>query len=130
MAKSTKKAEAQGSTPAMQFVLDYLKRHRKAPYADVQAAGKEKGLTIWPILYGKAQLTLGIVRKKRKAKKAGAPMVAATRSVGRPRGRSRKAGAAARLNGLGPALTDLINRVERYQMALEEIGRAVKDAIG
>jgi hypothetical protein len=54
------------SNPAFQFLLNYLKKHRKAVFADCKrAAGKSKH-EIWPIMFGRAQALLGIVKSAKR----------------------------------------------------------------
>jgi len=44
------------------FICAALRRDPKTPYADIAAKAKEKGLTIFPIQYGKAKVTLGLIK--------------------------------------------------------------------
>jgi hypothetical protein len=58
-------ATKQGN-PAFAFLLNYLKKHRKAVFADCKrAAGKSKH-EIWPIMFGRAQAILGIVKSAKR----------------------------------------------------------------
>lgn len=66
-----KKAATDGSS-AMDFIVAALKKNKKAAYADIKAAADKKGLTIYPIMFGRAQLLLGIAKpRKKKAGKRG-----------------------------------------------------------
>ena len=56
-------------TSAMDFILAQLKKNKKASYADIRDAATKKKLTIYPIMYGRAQAMLGR-RPRRPAKKA------------------------------------------------------------
>ena len=47
---------------AMDFTRAYLRKKRKATYAEIRDAGKKKRLTIYPITYGRAQSLEGIVK--------------------------------------------------------------------
>ena len=66
MAKAvTKKASRKSSgakSPAFELAVSVLERSRDADYATVKAAGESKGLMIHPIVYGRAQMLLGIVK--------------------------------------------------------------------
>lgn len=74
---------AKKNPSGMKFILTHLEQNRKAAYSDVRAAAEKKGLVIYPIMYGRAQALLGIVKssprgsKKKAAAKSG-------RGPGRP----------------------------------------------
>jgi hypothetical protein len=53
---------AKKNTEGLAFLVDVLKKDRNAVYADVKAAAEKKGLTVWPIMFGRAKLTLGYVK--------------------------------------------------------------------
>ena len=55
---------AKKDTSAMDFILATLKKSKKASYAEVKAAAEEKGLAVYPIMYGRAQALLGYVPMK------------------------------------------------------------------
>lgn len=75
----------------MQFMIDYMKSHPSAAYADVHSAAKAKGYEIFPIMYGRVQKLLGRVGKSPgKAASAAAP-----KRRGRPPGSKNKPKAAA-----------------------------------
>src|SRR5262245_41557208 len=44
------------------FLVDVLKSKPSTPYAEAAEAAKKKGLTVWPIMYGKAKPMLGHVK--------------------------------------------------------------------
>ncbi|HLQ37341.1 MAG TPA: hypothetical protein VK348_06055, partial [Planctomycetota bacterium] len=81
------------NTEGMAFLIKALKKNRTATYSTVKAAAEKKGLTVWPIMFGRAQLLLGYVRAAKRgtgkyarataAKAAGAMMP--RRGPGRPR---------------------------------------------
>lgn len=54
------------NTAGMAFIVSALKRDRKAQYADIKARADRKGLTIYPIMYGRAQALLGIVKSAKR----------------------------------------------------------------
>ena len=70
----------------MDFLLDYLKKHKNASYADVKEAGAKKRFTVYPISYGRAKALLGYIKQSpRGSKSAAAARPAAKRGPGRPR---------------------------------------------
>ncbi len=46
----------------MEFLVDALKRNPKAAYAGLKAKADDKKLNLFPIMFGRAQLLLGIVK--------------------------------------------------------------------
>jgi hypothetical protein len=50
------------SNPAMEFIVDQLTKDRGAAYKDIAEAAAKKKLKIYPIMYGRAQALLGIVK--------------------------------------------------------------------
>ena len=95
---------AKKDTSAMDFILAFLRKSKKASYAEVKAAAAEKQLNIYPIMYGRAQALLGYVEMRprgqgkaavaRAAKVAGSVSAApaAPAAVKRGPGRPRKDG--------------------------------------
>src|SRR5687768_10035023 len=80
-------------SPAMEFLVDALKRNPKAVYADLKAKADEKKLKVFPIMFGRAQTLTGIVKmpkrwqgkaaKARAAKASAAPKRAGNGDDGR-----------------------------------------------
>ena len=70
---------------SLQFLREHLTKHPESTYAEAKAAAKNKGLQVWPIMYGRAKSLLGLVptRKRGEAKKAREQ--AMRRGPGRPR---------------------------------------------
>ncbi len=62
--KRKKAAMRPGRSPAMAAVMEYLKAHPKAEYREVAEAVGKNGHKIFPVVYGRAQALLGIVRAK------------------------------------------------------------------
>ncbi len=54
----------QDGKAAFEFVRSFLQNRPGTPYAEVAVAAKAKGFTIWPIVYGRAQLLLGHAKVK------------------------------------------------------------------
>lgn len=57
-------AAAKAPSPALEFLVDALKRNPKAAYADLKAKADEKKLTVYPVMFGRAKLLLGLVKAK------------------------------------------------------------------
>lgn len=57
-------AAAKAPNPAFTFLVEFMEEHPDAAYADAAAAAKEEGLTIFPIMWGRAQVVLGRVKAK------------------------------------------------------------------
>ena len=57
-------AAAKAPSPALEFLTDALKRNPKAAYADLKAKAEEKKLTVYPVMFGRAKLLLGLVKAK------------------------------------------------------------------
>ena len=82
---------ASKSNPAMEFIVDSLNSNRSAAYKDIADAAAKKKLKIYPIMFGRAQALLGIVKaaprgqgKAAKAAKAKAAKTAAPAAVAAP----------------------------------------------
>ena len=106
----------------MEFLVNSLTRNPKASYADLKAKADEKRLKLFPIMFGRAQALLGIVKSAKRgtgrfasanaAKRAGT--ASATPSAGR-RGRqvdpSSKSGKVRALLATGMSAGDIAKRV-------------------
>ena len=53
---------AKKTSKSFELILAHLKKHPKAPFAEVRDAAEKKGFKIYPIAYGRAQALLGIVK--------------------------------------------------------------------
>src|ERR1043166_8441684 len=49
-------------SPAMEFLVESLKKDKSASYADLKAKADQKKLTVFPIMYGRAKSLLGLVK--------------------------------------------------------------------
>jgi hypothetical protein len=133
---------ASKSNPAMEFIVDSLKSDRSAAYKDIAEAAAKKKLKIYPIMFGRAQALLGIVKAaprgqgkaakaaKAKAAKAAAPAAAAAPSLlapvkrgpGRPRKNPLPAPAFdGTLEGIVAAVKGSEQAKARYHAALSKI---------
>ncbi|HLU38985.1 MAG TPA: hypothetical protein VK081_06340 [Planctomycetota bacterium] len=123
---------AKKNAPAMDFIVEALKKNKNVPYSEVAEQARKRNLKIYPIMYGRAKALLGLVPVS-------------------PRGQGRKSGStAARTSGRTPArrgpgrpprVTDMssIEAViaalkdgererDRYRRALEQI-RGILEAV-
>jgi hypothetical protein len=118
-------AAAKPQSPAMEFLVDALKRNPKAVYADLKAKADEKKLKVFPIMFGRAQTLTGIVKmpkrgqgkaaKARAAKATAAPARAGTGGGNGRRGRqvdpSSKSGKVRALLATGMSASDIAEKV-------------------
>lgn len=117
---------AKKTNPAMDFILDSLKSDRGAQYSDIAAAAAKKRLKIYPIMFGRAQALLGIVKSAPRGQGKAARAKQATKAPkGRGPGRPRKAAAATgfegSLEGIVMAVKSSEQAKARYRSALEKI---------
>src|ERR1051325_11860492 len=78
---------AKKNTEGMAFIVESLKKSKSASYADIKAAADKKGLKVWPIMFGRAQLLLGHVKGAKRGTGKYARATAAKAAGGSPRGR-------------------------------------------
>jgi transposase-like protein len=114
-------AETKPQSPAMEFLVDALKRNPKAAYGDLKAKADEKKLKVFPIMYGRAQAMLGIVKmakrgqgkaaKARSAKSSAAPVRTGPRRGGRRADPSSKSGRVRELLSTGMSAADIAKKV-------------------
>jgi hypothetical protein len=132
------------SSPAMQFVVAALKKNPKADYAEVRETATRKGLTIYPIMYGRAKALLGLVpispRGSKKKKKKGRSKATAAEPAGAVRPGPKRKNVGRRSPGSTRKDTDPLQTLEtmitamkdttrdrdRYQRALEKIGKILE----
>lgn len=139
---------ASKSNPAMEFIVESLKSDRSAAYKDIAEAAAKKKLKIYPIMFGRAQALLGIVKaaprgqgkaakaakaKAAKAAPAAAPAMGAP--VKRGPGRPRKNPIAApafdgTLDGIVAAVKGSEQAKARYHAALSKIQAILADVLG
>jgi hypothetical protein len=142
------------SSPLMQVVVDQLKKDKKATFADIKAVAAKKGLTLYPITFGRAKALLGLVKSAKrgegkaaraKAEKRGPgrpPKAAGKRGPGRPRsiatfgprrgpGRPRKVTSSLdSLDALVGAMKQNERATATYRAALEKALQLIGDALG
>jgi hypothetical protein len=131
---------AKKNTEGMAFIVESLKKSKSATYADIKAAAGKKGLTVWPIMFGRAQLLLGHVKGAKRgtgryaqanvAKKAGTAMPAPKRGPGRPRKYAPATNGIAGLDSVLSAVRNSHVELGRFRVALERISSMVSEALG
>lgn len=141
---------AKKDNPAMEFIVAQLEKNKKASYAEIREAAEAKKHTIYPIMYGRAQAMLGIVKAKKrgegKAAKAKAVVSApaapaAPAALGMPKkrgpGRPPKSSYAvsagidmSSFDGIISAVRSSEQAKSRYRAALEKIQSILADALG
>jgi hypothetical protein len=77
---------AKKNTEGLAFIVDALKHRKTATYAEIKEAAAKKGLTIWPVMFGRAQALLGHVKVAARGQGKYAKAKAA-KAAGSPRGR-------------------------------------------
>lgn len=128
---------ASKSNPAMEFIVDSLNSNRSAAYKDIADAAAKKKLKIYPIMFGRAQALLGIVKQapRGQGKAAKAKAAAASGAPKRGPGRPPKAKAASvsfdgTLEGIVAAVKSSESAKARYRQALERIQGILADVLG
>lgn len=124
----------------MEFIVESLKSNRDAKYADIQAAAAKKKLKIYPIMFGRAQTLVGIVkaaprgqgkaaRAKAKAASAGSAAAPAAPKRGPGRPPKQKSATFDSLEGIVNAVKSSEQAKNRYRAALERIQAILADAL-
>lgn len=109
------KKSGEKTAEGYQFIVARLTRNKKAEYADIREAAEKKGLTVYPIMYGRAKASLGLVPSGRR--KSGGRGRAAKR--GRGPGRSGNVGSA----------TDAVRELVTSLQQQERDNRALRGAL-
>jgi hypothetical protein len=128
-------AATRKANPAMDFIVDSLKGNRGAKYSDIAEAATKKKLKVFPIMFGRAQALLGIVksapRGQGKAARAKAGLqVVGKRGPGRPRKNPLPSPAFnGTLEGIVAAVKGSEQAKARYRSALERIQSILADAL-
>lgn len=106
-------SDAKPQSPAMEFLVSSLKANRKAAYADLKAKADEKKLKVFPIMFGRAQAMLGIVKmaKRGSGKAAKAKAAKSSGGGGRQPDASSKSGQVRELLASGMSAADIAKRV-------------------
>jgi len=125
---------AKKTNPAMEFIVDSLKKNKHATYAEIAEAAKKRGHTIYPINYGRAKAMLKLVPvaprgqgRKAAARTGRGPGRPPKRGPGRPP-RSAAAAAGGSLDAVITALKEGERERDRFRRALEQI-RSILESI-
>jgi hypothetical protein len=125
---------AKKSNPeAFGFIVKALQADSKVAYADLKAKAEKKGLTIYPVMFGRAKAMLGLVKMAKRGQGKAAKAAAAKRGPGRPPGRRGpgrppKSAGVAGLESVINALRDGDRERDRYRRALDQI-RAIVEGV-
>ena len=133
----------QKNPAAMEHIVNSLKSNKNAVYADIKAAADKKGLKIFPVMFGRAKLLLGLVKaaprgtgrwakaKAAKAAKSTGMPLPTKRGPGRPRKNPLPASnGVADLSSIIQAVRNTQVDAGRYRAMLERIGSMVSEALG
>src|SRR5262252_6755888 len=135
---------AKKNTEGLAFIVEALKKNKSAVYADIKEAASKKGLTIWPVMFGRAQALLGHVKVAKRgegkfaranAAKAGRVIPAATpasavrRGPGRPRKNQLPGTSGVGLDSILEAVRSTQVDLGRYRAALERIGSMLDEVL-
>jgi hypothetical protein len=108
---------AKKPSPAMDLLVSALKSNPKATYADLKAKADAKSLKLYPIMFGRAQALLGIVKsaKRGSGKAAKATAAKKARAAGTGGGRkddpSSKSGRIRALLSTGMSASEIAKKV-------------------
>ena len=120
----------------MAFLVDQLTKNKKASYADLKAKADEKKLKLFPIMFGRAQAMLGIVKtaKRGTGKVAKANASARKGKAGSKAAGSSKSEQVRALLATGMSATDIAKKVgcsvPLVYMMKAAMGRAGKRVTG
>ncbi|MEO6597250.1 MAG: hypothetical protein ABIP94_21110 [Planctomycetota bacterium] len=95
---------------AMAFLVAALKKNPNAAYGDIKANADAKKLKLYPIMFGRAQALLGIVKSAKRGTGKTARASAAKKS-GRPVDSSSKSGQVRALLSTGMSAADIAKKV-------------------
>jgi hypothetical protein len=115
-------AAQKAPSPALEFLVDSLKRNPKAVYADLKAKADEKKLKVFPVMFGRAKLLLGLVKAAKRGtgkfaqasaakRAAAAPSSAETGRRGRQPDANSKSGKIRELLGTGMSASDIAKKL-------------------
>jgi len=99
-----------------EFLVTSLKADKNAVYADLKSKAEKKGMTIYPVMYGRAKASLGLVKTAKrgqgKASKKGAKVAQTSpQSRGRPLESGSKSGQVRALLQSGMSAAEIAKKV-------------------
>lgn len=134
-------AEKSSNSPAMAFILDYLKSHGDTEYAIVRNEAEKDGHTIYPIMYGRAKTLLGMIteesrsRRRRRSSEEAAPAAEfpaanAPRTLRQGRLATLSEATANQLSSFLERFREMESERNRYRAALLQVEKMLKQALG
>ena len=119
---------AKKPNPAMDFIVASLKSNRNAKYSDIAEAAAKKRLKVFPIMFGRAQALLGIVKAAPRGQGKAARAKAAKRGPGRPR-KNGRASFDDTIAGIITAVKGGEQAKARYRAALQRIQSILENVL-
>lgn len=113
----------------MEFIVAHLKKNKDASYAEIKAAADAKKLKVYPIMFGRAQALLGLVKSKPRGQGKAAQAKAMKRGPGRPPKSSTAGIDTSSLDGIIAAVKHSEAAKSRYRSALEKIQTILASAL-
>lgn len=134
--KKTKKSGSASAAkkPSREYehVVAMLKKNKKADFASIRDAGAKKGMKIYPIVFGRAQAALGIVKSRKRGEGKAAQKKSGGAITRRGPGRPRKVTGGNAMAGLD-SIIDQIKQTERERdraiQTLQKIRELIDSAI-
>lgn len=124
-----------------ELLVSELKKNPEADYAALKAKAEKKGLTIYPVMYGRAKASLGLVktaprgqgkaarRKATAARQADHPAAVAKRGPGRPRKDAQRPATNGSMVDAVSTLVASVRATERDNAALRSTLGRLRDLI-
>ena len=107
---------AKKSSEAFDYIVARLRKNPDASYASIKEGAEKKKLTVHPVMYGRAQLLLGIAKRKKKTtKKKG------RRGPGRPRGSKNRRGRPPKTASPVDAVQELVAGMREQERSNEQL---------
>ncbi len=116
-----KKPVEKSKSPEMEYILEQMRKNKNVTYREIADGAKAKGLKkIFPISFGRAQLMLGLAKRKKAGRPAKAAAPAASMPAKRGPGRPRKTSSAAS-NDVLANLNGIVAQLNAMKDALTQI---------
>jgi hypothetical protein len=101
---------AKKGSEALSYIVTRLKNNPQASYGAIKEGAEKKGLTIYPVMYGRAKLLLGQVKPGKKKRKT-----ASKRGPGRPRKSAARRGRPAKTASPIAAVQELMSGMREQE---------------
>ncbi len=122
---------AKKGSEALDYIVARLKKNPQATYKAIQEGAEKKGLTVYPVMYGRAKLLLGLVKPGKKKRKK-----TAKRGPGRPRKTAGRRGRPSKASSPLTAVQELMSGMrdqerdnEKLRATLEKIRDLIDRAL-